>query len=44
MAADRALLVDVLPPTDQGHVNAWAGRMMGIGNVSGFFMFVRFSS
>lgn len=35
-AADRALLVDVLPASEQGEVNAWAGRMTGIGSVAGF--------
>lgn len=38
MAVDRALLVDVLPPSDQPDGNAWAARMLGIGNVAGFFM------
>ncbi|KAG8957705.1 hypothetical protein FRC03_009893 [Tulasnella sp. 419] len=37
-AADRALLVDLLPPSQQETGNAWAGRMFGIGSVAGFFV------
>lgn len=39
-AADRALLVDLLPPSGQEVGNAWAGRMFGLGSVAGFFMCV----
>ena len=37
-AADRALLVDILPKTQQELGNAWAGRMLGVGSVFGFFL------
>ncbi|EUC63666.1 MFS transporter, sucrose transporter [Rhizoctonia solani AG-3 Rhs1AP] len=37
-AVDRALLVDVLPPSQQAAGNAWAGRMFGLGSVAGFFI------
>jgi solute carrier family 45 protein 1/2/4 len=37
-AVDRALLVDILPPTLQAAGNAWAGRMFGLGSVAGFFI------
>ncbi|KAG8871456.1 hypothetical protein FRB98_000773, partial [Tulasnella sp. 332] len=37
-AADRALLVDILPPSQQEVGNAWAGRMFGLGSVAGFFV------
>ncbi|KAG8986953.1 hypothetical protein FRB94_003800 [Tulasnella sp. JGI-2019a] len=37
-AADRALLVDLLPPSQQEVGNAWAGRMFGLGSVAGFFI------
>jgi len=40
-AADRALLVDLLPPSKQETGNAWAGRMFGLGSVAGFFVFVK---
>jgi solute carrier family 45, member 1/2/4 len=36
-AMDRALLVDVLPATEQERGNAWAGRMFGLGSIIGFF-------
>lgn len=39
-AADRALLVDILPPSQQEVGNAWAGRMFGLGSVAGFFVCV----
>lgn len=39
-AADRALLVDILPPSQQEVGNAWAGRMFGLGSVAGFFVYV----
>jgi solute carrier family 45 protein 1/2/4 len=35
---DRALIVDVLPLDEQELANAWAGRMIGVGHVMGFFM------
>ena len=37
-AADRALLVDTLPSSDQAAGNAWAARMVGIGSVVGFYV------
>ncbi|KIO33059.1 hypothetical protein M407DRAFT_65899, partial [Tulasnella calospora MUT 4182] len=37
-AADRAILVDLLPPSEQEVGNAWAGRMFGLGSVAGFFV------
>ncbi|KAI9291395.1 MFS general substrate transporter [Neoconidiobolus thromboides FSU 785] len=37
-AAARALVVDVLPAKFQETGNAWAGRMIGVGNVIGYFM------
>ncbi|KDN44339.1 hypothetical protein RSAG8_05603, partial [Rhizoctonia solani AG-8 WAC10335] len=37
-AVDRALLVDILPPSHQAAGNAWAGRMFGLGSVAGFFI------
>ena len=37
-AMDRALLVDILPISEQERGNAWAGRMFGIGSVVGFFV------
>ncbi|CAE6500593.1 unnamed protein product [Rhizoctonia solani] len=37
-AVDRALLVDILPPSQQAAGNAWAGRMFGLGSVAGFFI------
>jgi hypothetical protein len=37
-AVDRALLVDTIPFSEQASGNAWAGRMLGIGGVIGFFM------
>jgi solute carrier family 45, member 1/2/4 len=38
MAVDRALLVDMVPPSKQALANAWAARMGGIGSVVGFFV------
>jgi solute carrier family 45 protein 1/2/4 len=38
MALDRALLVDTLPPSQQEHGNAWAGRMFGTGSLAGFWV------
>lgn len=43
-AADRAILVDLLPPSQQEVGNAWAGRMFGLGSVAGFFVSVALSS
>ncbi len=40
MAVDRALLVDVLPSSEQPAANAWAARMMSIGGVAGFYVWV----
>jgi len=37
-AADRALLVDILPRAEQAKGNAWAAIMCGIGSVGGFFL------
>jgi len=37
---DRALIVDMLPPSDQASGNAWAARMFGVGSVIGFFSYV----
>jgi solute carrier family 45 protein 1/2/4 len=37
-AVDRALLVDMLPASDQARASAWAAQMGGIGNVAGFFV------
>jgi solute carrier family 45, member 1/2/4 len=39
-AADRALLVDVLPTKDQPLGNAWAAAMFGVGSVLTFFLSV----
>ncbi|KAG2216395.1 hypothetical protein INT45_012484 [Circinella minor] len=35
-ASCRALLVDALPPSQQEDGTAWAGRMVGLGNVAAF--------
>ena len=37
-AADRALLVDTLPSSQQERGNAWAGRMLSFGSVIGFWV------
>ncbi|KAG1155934.1 hypothetical protein G6F37_008077 [Rhizopus arrhizus] len=37
-ASCRALIVDSLPPSQQESATAWAGRMVGMGNVAGYFM------
>lgn len=37
-AMDRALLVDVIPPSLQSAANAWAGRMFGGGAVLGYMI------
>lgn len=37
-AADRALLVDTLPSSQQERGNAWAGRMLSFGSVLGFWV------
>lgn len=37
-AADRALLVDTLPTSQQDRGNAWAGRMLSFGSVVGFWV------
>ncbi|KAG8959256.1 hypothetical protein FRC03_008241 [Tulasnella sp. 419] len=37
-ASDRALLVDLLPHTEQDQGNAWASRMHGVGSIAGFFI------
>ncbi|ORZ23323.1 major facilitator superfamily domain-containing protein [Absidia repens] len=37
-ASCRALIVDSLPPSQQEKGTAWAGRMLGLGNVMGYFM------
>ena len=38
---NRALLVDTLPTPEQARGNAWAARMLGIGSVAGFFVYVQ---
>ena len=38
MSTDRALVVDTLPPSQQEEGSAWAGRMVGVGSVAGFFV------
>ncbi|CAG8470602.1 8856_t:CDS:2 [Diversispora eburnea] len=38
MAAARAIIVDCLPPSQQEEGTAWAGKMVGIGSVIGYFM------
>ena len=40
MSMDRALIVDTLPSEKQPIGSAWAARMMGIGSVVGFLMYV----
>ncbi|KAI7847853.1 major facilitator superfamily domain-containing protein [Circinella umbellata] len=42
-ASCRALLVDALPPSQQEDGTAWAGRMVGLGNVAGYFMQVGYA-
>ncbi|PKC68687.1 MFS general substrate transporter [Rhizophagus irregularis] len=37
-ASCRVLIVDILPPSQQEEGTAWAGRMVGIGSVLGYFM------
>jgi solute carrier family 45 protein 1/2/4 len=37
MASSRALIVDISPLDQQDLTNAWAGRMVGIGNVIGYY-------
>lgn len=37
-ATMRALIVDILPPSQQDTGNAWASRMIGFGNVVGYLM------
>ncbi|KAI8331943.1 major facilitator superfamily domain-containing protein [Chlamydoabsidia padenii] len=37
-ASCRALIVDSLSPSQQEKGTAWAGRMLGMGNVLGYFM------
>ncbi|KAJ9099137.1 hypothetical protein QFC21_004016 [Naganishia friedmannii] len=37
-ATDRALVVDILPPSQQEQGNAWAGRMFGTGSLAGFYV------
>jgi solute carrier family 45, member 1/2/4 len=39
---DRALIVDTLPSSEQPSANAWAARMLGIGGVGGFFLYVHY--
>lgn len=39
-AVDRALLVDTLSSSEQAAGNAWAARMLGVGSVVGFFVYV----
>ena len=38
-AAARALIVDSVPTPQQNTANAWAGRMLGLGNVLGYLRF-----
>lgn len=40
MAVDRALLVDVLPASEQELANAWASRMVQFGSIAGYWMCV----
>ena len=42
-AVDRALIVDTLPSAEQADANAWAARMLGVGSVAGYFMYVPLS-
>ncbi|GAA5892405.1 uncharacterized protein JCM6883_007344 [Sporobolomyces salmoneus] len=35
-AMDRALIVDLVPPSEQASANAWAARMFGFGAVFGY--------
>ncbi|KAG2201642.1 hypothetical protein INT47_003868 [Mucor saturninus] len=37
-ASCRALIVDALPTSQQEDGTAWAGRMVGLGSVAGYFM------
>ncbi|KAI6132963.1 MFS general substrate transporter [Pisolithus croceorrhizus] len=37
-ALDRALIVDILPTSEQPNGNAWAARMVAIGSVVGFYV------
>lgn len=39
-AAARALIVDCVPTPQQNTANAWAGGMIGVGNVLGYLRFV----
>ncbi|PUU82501.1 major facilitator superfamily domain-containing protein [Tuber borchii] len=36
-ACCRALIVDTLPAPQQQHGNAWASRMVAVGNIAGYF-------
>ena len=38
MASSRALIVDSAETSQQGDANAWAGRMLGVGNLFGYFV------
>ncbi|KIY69929.1 MFS general substrate transporter [Cylindrobasidium torrendii FP15055 ss-10] len=38
MAVGRALLVDMLPSSDQPAANAWSARMVSVGSVFGFWI------
>jgi len=40
MAVDRALVIDILPTSEQPSGTAWAARMLVVGSVAGFFMYV----
>ena len=40
MAVDRALMVDTLPSFEQPSGTAWAARMLAIGSVAGFYVYV----
>ncbi len=37
-ACCRSLIVDMTPLWQQNSANAWAGRMLGLGNLLGYFM------
>lgn len=37
-AAARAFIVDNVPTRQQGDANAWAARMIGLGNIAGFVL------
>ncbi|KDN37993.1 hypothetical protein K437DRAFT_228862 [Tilletiaria anomala UBC 951] len=38
MSMDRSLYIDMVPPSSQGQVSAWAARLAGLGDVLGFLI------